>query len=415
MPRPTDERTRVLGPTWIPSRQRWRIIVITPTAPRPEDRQTTSFYRTEDEANEVADAAKLRLCNITMGDAINRYEKHLAESGTLPVSYQETCRRLRLFFTDHEMLIGRISPDRAKKLYDVFRARLRLDGRPISVAYHRAALINARSLMTWTIEQKWIAANPFAEVKGIGKRNAGKPQHTADELERFSVYCIERAEGGDRTALGVLMALSMALRSADLCRRVVRDVDHGGTVLRVSDGKTETSNRPRRIPVALQPLARDMIVGRRPLEPLFKTPYTETGHHTHKWLYEGMVRFCEDAGVPFVCPHALKGTAGNILAEDGELADKIMAHLSHSEKSTTTRHYVDGRAMESHQAGRAFEVIVGGKRDGAALGDAHDTLQGDSVSCDVSSDFSESGELSAGGSSPNRTENLTRMKRSSRR
>lgn len=358
MPRPTDQRTRVLGPTWIPSRERWRIVVITPEAARPEDRRTTSLYREEDEAREVADALRLRLENVSMERAIDQYEKHLADT-----SRKETVRRLRLFFPDLGMLVGRITPERARAYYDKFRARKRPDGEPISVAYQRAALINARSLMAWAVEQRWIASNPFATVKGVGRRNAGKLQHTADESRKLGAYCISRAEVGDEAALGVLMAFSMALRSSDLTKRKVRDVDLDGTQLRVEDGKTEASNRPRRIPVELQPLVRRLVADRSPFEPLF--PRRVKGqllHHTRRWLEEAMLRFCKAAGVPYVCPHALKGTAGNLLAAGGEAADKIMEHLSHAKLSTTTRHYISGGAMETAQAGRVFGVIAGGKR-----------------------------------------------------
>jgi integrase len=122
--------------------------------------------------------------------------------------------------------------------------------------------------------------NPLAGVKGVGRRNAGKQQHTGDEARRLYPFCLARAESGDAAALGVQMALLMALRSGEITRRVVRDVDLDATVLRVYDGKTLKSNRPRKIPEVLQPMLRNLVAGREPFEPLFWTPYTESGHHT---------------------------------------------------------------------------------------------------------------------------------------
>jgi hypothetical protein len=55
------------------------------------------------------------------------------------------------------------------------------------------------------------------------------------------------------------MALLMALRSGDISRRLVRDVDLDATVLRVYDGKTHKSNRPRKIPEVLQPMLRKLV------------------------------------------------------------------------------------------------------------------------------------------------------------
>ena len=362
MARPTDERPRVIGPVWLEGKQRWRIIAITPDAPLPENRRTESYYRTQEEADAAKEELEGSLTDVTMESAITKYEAYLSECGTVEDSRRETCRRLRLFFPDLDMRVNRMTPERAAQLYDIFRARLRPDGEPISVAYHRAALINARSLYTWSIKQKWIRTNPFAEVKGVGRRNAGKDQLTADETVRFYAYCEERAHLGDEAALAVLMALTMALRSSDLTRRIVREVDMGGTMLRVTNGKTEKSNRPRRIAESLQPLVKRLIEGRGPFEPLFKTPYTESGHHTRRWLEEAMVRFCKGAGVPYVCPHALKGMAGNLLAEEGELADRIANHLSHTDKRTTTRHYVNKLAIQQGQINRAMKVIAGGRK-----------------------------------------------------
>jgi integrase len=295
-------------------------------------------------------------------EAIDAYQQFLREKGTGEVSYNETVRRLRLFFPDRSMPVARTTPERAKGYYEAFRQRLKPNGQPISVDYHRCALINARSFLSWTIEQGFLSANPLANVKGIGRRNAGKPQHTGDETRKLYSLCLSKAEAGDRAALGVLMALLMALRSGDITRRLVRDVDLDGTVLRVEHGKTRKSNRPRRIPVVLQPMLRGLVKGRDPFEPLFKTPYTNDGHHTRRWLETAMVKICAEVGVPYVCPHALKGTAGTLLADTGALADQIADHLSHEKVSTTEKHYVARGAFQAAQAERAFGVIAGGKR-----------------------------------------------------
>ena len=72
----------------------------------------------------------------------------------------------------------------------------------------------------------------------------------------------------------------------------------------------------------LQPLLRLLVAGRSPLQPLF--PALDGGYHTRAWLLAALKRFCRDAGVPAVCVHALKGTAG-----------KIADHLSHESERTT--------------------------------------------------------------------------------
>jgi integrase len=335
---------------------------ITPEEDGQSRRRTSRWFAEEEEAEDFAESVRSKLSRFTRttaAEAIDGYEQHLSDKGT--IGYGETIRRLRAFFP-LDITIGRITPERAKGYYEKFRARLRPDGEPISVAYHRAALINARSFLNWCIEQGWLEFNPLAKVKGIGKRNAGKTQLTIDETRRLYAYCFAKADAGDASALGVLMALTMALRSADLCRRVVRDLDHDGTVLRVSGAKSKASNRPRAITAELQPMVARLVAGRPPGEALFKTPYTTSGHHTHRWLQQAMVRFCEAAGVPYVCPHALKGIAGTIQAELGDTSDRIAAHLSHEETATTMAHYVKPAAVEEAQLERALKVMQGGKK-----------------------------------------------------
>ncbi len=370
MPRRQDDRPRVLGPVWCASKGYWRVTTIDPEQVDPRNRSRERYFAEREEAQEYRDlkaAALERLRGVTVKAAIDGYKQHLNEKGTGAVSYNETVRRLQLFFPDHAMLIGRVTTERAEQYYKVFRQRRKVrkdgsDAGPISVSYHRAALINARSFANWCVKQGWLPSNPFAAVEGIGQRNAGKLQHTGDESRKFYSYCWTLAQNGDNAALGVLMALSMALRSSDITRRIVRDVDLDSTVLRITDGKTKKSNEPREIPLALQPLLRQLVAGRDPFEPLFKTPYTKTGHHTRRWLEEAMSRFCEAAGVPYVCPHALKGTAGSILAKRGALGNQIFEYLSHEEGATTKRHYVPGDAIEQAETRAGLALIMGGNR-----------------------------------------------------
>lgn len=360
-----DGRPKVWGPTWIESRGRkaaWRIVVCTPTPERPEGRRATRWFDTEEDAQDFRETVEAKLSRFTttkISEAINLYEQYLKDKGT--IGYGETIRRLKAFFP-LDITIGRVTPERAKSYYEKFRARLRPDGEPISVAYHRAALINARSFLSWAGEQGWLELNPLAKVKGIGKKNKGKPQLTGDEIIRWYAHCLARAQAGDAAALGCLMAFTMALRSADLCRRLVRDVDMGGTVLRVTGGKTAASNRPRAIADELQPLVHRLITGRASTEPLFKTPYTESGHHTRRWLEEAMVRFCKAAGVPYACPHSLKGSASSILIEEGYSANAVARHCSHESTTTTEQHYIAAGAVEDARMRTAMKVLSGGKR-----------------------------------------------------
>lgn len=352
-----DERRRVLGP--YDYKTRWVIIVVDPSraggsgtasARMPREFKTEAKARA---AKKVIEDNWSRLETTTVSEAIDMYLEYLTAKGTGEISRTETVRRLRAFFTAPDRCIGDLEAEECADLYRAYQA-----GRAVST--HRQTLIEARSFLRWGVRQKWLRENPLADVEGVGKRNTGKMQLTGDESRKFYEWCMWRANRGDDAALAVLALLMMALRQGDLIRRVVRDVDQGATVLRVEGGKTKKSNRPRKIPAVLQPLFRQLADKRMPLEPLFKTP--EGGHHTKSWLRKAMLRFTRDAGVPYVCPHSLKGTAASVLADAGELADKIAEHLSHEQSSTTMRHYAAPGALESAQVARGLAVIQGGVR-----------------------------------------------------
>lgn len=360
---------RVLGPTFLPSRQArgvspWRVLVIAPGEAGEDGGRSTRWFTDEATAQDYRDEVAARLARLdrtTIGQAIRGFREHLIEKGTGSISYDETTRRLRAFFPDHGLRVARVTPELAEELYIAFRRRL-YNGKPISVSYHRAALINARSLFKWCVRSGYVSANPFATVEGIGKRRRGKAQWTGDEARRFYAYALPLAEAGNVNALACLMSLLMALRSKDLRIRVVRDVDLEGSVLRVYGGKTEASNRPRHVPEVLRPMLVELAAGRDPFEPLFKTPYTDNGFHTRRWLEQALEKLAKAAGVPPIVPHALKGVAGTLLATTGELSERIRDHLSHEDKATTEQHYVRRGALEEAAARRGMKVITGGKR-----------------------------------------------------
>jgi integrase len=361
MGRNRDETDRVIGPTFIPSRKgasKWRVILLSPKAANPSRRRVTRWFATEADGQEVCDQVDEGIAyknSCTIGSVIDEYEQHLASAGT--IGHHETIRRLRLFFPRKHIQIARVSPEDAEEMYESFRSRVKSNGEPISVSYHRSALINARSLFKWARKRGLIPANPFAEVEGVGKKRRGKQQWTGDEARRFYLFALARARAGDKAALGSLMLLLMALRSSDVTKRIVRDVDLGGSVLRVYEGKTDKTNRTRHIPRVLRPMLAKLTKGREAFRPLFQTPYRPDGHHTRRWLEQALDKLAKAAGVPRVVPHSLKGVSGSVLAETGESSERVADHLSHESEAVTRAHYVQGDALDTARMNRGIRAI----------------------------------------------------------
>jgi integrase len=369
MPRRKDERPRVLGPYWIESTGYYRVTTVDPEQADPKNRRRDSYFREREEAEEyqrLKTEAMQRLYGLTFAAAIDAYREHMKEMGNMESSYEETPRRLRLFFP-LELRIAKLTEERAAELYREFAARTYTVGprnaprqKAYSVAHHRHTLAQAKTFLRWCVAKKWIKASPLERVDGVGAGNVGKPQLTGDEAQAWFGTALAMAEDGDQGALGCLLALTLALRNGDVRLRAVRDVDLGGTVLRITNGKTPKSNRPRKVPTELRPLLLQLAAGRSPLEPLFKTP--AGGFHTKSWLRCSAKRIAKKAGTPYVCPHGLKGTAASVAVEIGETAQNVTQYLSHTKQATGERHYMKPGALQDQQQEVALKVITGGKR-----------------------------------------------------
>jgi integrase len=294
----------------------------------------------------------MRLEGVTFKQAIDSFVEHLKEKGSQEVSVNNVSSWLRLFFADvMGTQVARLRPERAADLYVAFR-----QGR--SVDYHRAALSRAKGLLAWCIDQGWCAENALAKVKGVGKKKKGKMQLTGDEVMKWIAVCLAKASRRDSlssvrqsdAAVALMTLLLLALRQSDVLKRNVRDVDLGATVLRVTGGKTQKSNRPRHIPPLLRPFLLAITANRAGNELLF-------GPRTNDWLRTAQRKICQEAGVPYVCPHGLKGTMGSLMAERGEAIDRIANHLSHENPYVTERHYLAPGIIDGAQASRAIEVL----------------------------------------------------------
>lgn len=382
MARRRDETPRVLGPYWSKTKGRWFAKVLIEKGDRGGRRSNDRWFGEDREVAEhwVNDAREklVRLQGGTVAGALADYKTFLFETGHKRPSSQwsadELERRMKLFFEG--ALTHRLSgltEEKGTALYRAFAARTYLVGpkdkrreKPISVYYHRHTLSLAKSFLGWCVKPaKLLEANPFAEIRGVGVQNVGKEQLTGNESIAFYEWCAYKAHRGDDAALALVMLLLMALRQGDARRRVVRDVDLGGTVLRIGVGssarsKSKKGDRPRKIPVVLQPLVNKAIEGRSPLEPLF--PAADGGFHTKSWLLAAARRFCKQAGVPYVCPHGLKGTAGTLATDAGALADQVAEYLSHESKKTSEQHYIAGGAVAEATAAAGLKVITGGRR-----------------------------------------------------
>ena len=350
MPRRRIEERRILGP--YDDGNGWRIVVVDPRAEKPRSSFTAPSKKEIDELTDDIKARWSELDDVTVESSLADYKVARMREGTTDASITESIRRIRLMFVDGEKPIAEITEAFCRESYDALTFK-------VEVATHRNILSQARSWLRWCHKPKgWLRANPLDDVKGIGKPNKGKPQHTGNEARKLHAWLKRKASKLDHAAIGVLMAQTMALRNGDVRNRIVRDVDLDATILHIDRAKSEKSQRPRVIPKFLRPSLLKLIEGRDGDAPLFPAEGGE--FHTKSWLRAAMRRFCAAAEVRYIPPHGLKGTAGTVARVVGKTAEDVADFLSHEDVRTQS-HYVDDVAVADAQAAKLEDMMTEGE------------------------------------------------------
>lgn len=224
---------------------------------------------------------------------------------------------------------------------------------------HRKALNRARGAWKWAVRRGLAKSNPWVEVDAIGRPNKGRPQLTDDETKRLIATCLDDAMTSD-AALAILVCIFTGVRKSEVTKRVVRDVDGGGTRLIITRAKTPRGNRAPKLPQVIQAAILARCEGRAVEAPLLQNG---AGNHPQTgWLNRALRDYCERAGVPSIVPHALRGGFATFAYDSDVAADAVAAHLGHASSSMTEQHYAEPDAVAGAKQDRRLAVLIGGKR-----------------------------------------------------
>lgn len=319
---------RIHGP--YKHRQRWRIVVISPSG----ERDTHSFETKEQAQAVIRDArAQVAAEGVTVTAALDAYEQHQRDRGSSAGHVRTTRHRLDALFAgalDDEL--WSVTPARARMLYAALAKRQATDT-------HRNTLGQARTFGRWAAKQGWLRRDPFAAVEGKGKRKAGKPQLRIDEARQLVATALELVAGGDAGALATLLALLLNMRASEIARVVPRDVDDGGRLLWIDVAKSAAGRRALEVPEVL----------REPLRTL-----TPALGRDRSWVYRHVKRVAAAAGLENVTPHGLRGTHASLARAAGVTGPVVAASLGHSSPAVTDRHYARD---EARRAGATKTVL----------------------------------------------------------
>ena len=326
---------------------KYRVLVVD----RATKRTTRHTYNTREEA-EAAIPKLARAYSKTPGkpmpEALDAYEKHLQTTGNVPSrgpnkprTVETTMQRLRSVFAT-DVVTGDLTPGHMMELWEGWVA-----GKATDTALNTLAQV--RTFLGWLEKQGW--TKPLALTGGIevsGKRHKGKPKLSHDEAAQLVAWCLKHPT--DSGAVATAMAFMLGMRASEIVTRTVRHLDGKGTLLDITDAKTEAGERTLKIPTVLQPLLAKLAEGKGPDGRLFE------GCNRH-WVLRNVKRCCKAAGVREVTSHGLRGTHAKMAREVGVSGVLLAQAMGHESESTTTRHYAGAGAVANAAIDRVVAAL----------------------------------------------------------
>lgn len=391
----SEEFVRVGGPE--KHGKRWRVAKITATGQREHE------YFLDDEDGLAETKARIFVLefrerrgkrSVTLATAVTEYLGHLRTYGG---NKGRPCgdNTIRIVRSKLEGLLQLVDPEARKanrgkrrptelKIIDremvaftpLYARRLYSErvASGVSADTHRSELIYGNAFGQWCAIRGYVKVNPFAEVLPQGELSAGKDQLTVDEARRF--YDVAMADTHPILGFASAAILLLGVRVSELLDRTVRDLDVGGTVLRITKSKTKNSTRNLVIPESLRPgfqrlaqaASNGMLVRGQsgPSAKLFGTTRSGT-------VLKYVARLCAKADVPVVCTHGLRGSAisnaiesstANAMTQPTSVDAAIKAasvRAGHGGTKVTEVHYIRPGVVESARAAQAEQMMTGYK------------------------------------------------------
>jgi integrase len=121
----------------------------------------------------------------------------------------------------------------------------------------------------------------------------------------------------------------MGLRTSEVLKRVVRDLDDGARYLWIDEGKTASARRHLEVPALVQPYLLRLASGKRPDELLVGVGEVTGEPHLRQSMHWMVRQLCQKAGVPRVCTHSLRGLWATLAVGSGIASHAVAESLSH--------------------------------------------------------------------------------------
>lgn len=328
----------VYGP--YPNGDKWRVVLL-----GADGRRKSKVLDTYEAAERVKASVAASLSDeakMPIATAIDAFLAMKRRQGLKPGSVR--CWADRLAHLPQDISVAELSPTEAQALYDRWTGE-------VAVATHRAHLRFARAFFAWTVERGYVAKNPFASVKPIGKPRRGKPQPRVDEARKLYPELLRLAWAGDSFAACLVVQILLGPRSSEVLGLRVRDVDADGMRLLIAADGGKTANATRTLAIEV-PELRDLLLhycqGKASTDYLFPRECAATSSRV--MLYKYLHRLCRRLNIPQVCPHSLRGLHATLAVQSGATSRAVASVLGHGSDEITKLHYIAPGADKSGTA-----------------------------------------------------------------
>jgi len=200
-----------------------------------------------------------------------------------------------------------------------------LDSKPPHAA--RSWLATLRSLCQFAVKQKWLRANPTANIKLRSVRSDGFHCWTDGEIAQFEAH----HPIGSKSRLALALLLYTAQRRGDVIKIGRQHIRAGALTV-----KQEKTGKPLVIPVHPELRA---ILDATPSEHLTFLVTTTGKPYGPNHFSESFREWCDVAGLPKRCSaHGLRKAACRRLAEAGASANEIASVSGHANLNEVARY-----------------------------------------------------------------------------
>jgi integrase len=341
---------RVLGP--YKKGRRYRIKILDE-----HGRSRLESFGTEAEALKAAEAfRKTAPGRVSLENVLHTYARYLDAKGNKMKSRDETIRRLSFWHKDKCQSVADVTP---KQISDFYANR----SQQVATDTHRNELAEVKTFWRWLIKIGRVRKSPAEDVEPVGRRRKGKKQLRVGEAQSFFKAADKLAAKGDEGAMAALAVILLGLRSGEIRKCRVRDIDITAdrVLLWVTEGKTAAAERFMELPYPLDEYLVEQAGDRHPEAWLFPAQH-RSGHRGASWLRRNVRKLCDLARVPRVSVHGLRGTWATLTTDAGVAGHVVSREIGHTNQATTKGHYIASGATQRATSRRMLRVVQGGKQ-----------------------------------------------------